>query len=359
VAGDLPAAVSVAPAPSHPSAAAVSLPAAAPSPRGSAAIPLTPVSAPRPAPSNRPTVATASPGSESHSAPAPSPAKRWWCTGCLTANPADATFCQHCGRISPMVEDELAAAQDRLVLNGVRALRAGDEETAHRWFMQATDATPRNERAWHWRARTAPTLNELIFCLEQTLALDPSNERAERDLGIAQIRWERQEALAAPLPPTEPAPVGPTYQQRLIEFARQVALELASIPCFVLGLLWLGGPILGALTGLNLTVPTNLLPQLQLPNWTLTVPPSVPDFGLLPAHLRVGSLAPVLLALWYLGAAFPIAEGRRLGRGLALASAVAAFALLPTIAANAPVYELNAGLLLLFALIGTSHPDLE
>jgi hypothetical protein len=87
------------------------------------------------------------------------PGFKWECANCFTYNPPSVTFCQHCGRLSTHVEEELLAKEDFFTLDGLKALMAGDEDGAHRYFTLATQANPQSELAWRWRSRTAATLN--------------------------------------------------------------------------------------------------------------------------------------------------------------------------------------------------------
>ncbi|HYY90000.1 MAG TPA: hypothetical protein VFA49_14480, partial [Chloroflexota bacterium] len=78
-----------------------------------------------------------------------------------------------------------------LVDRGVLALERGDEAAAYRLFKQATDADPRELRAWFWRAKTAESLDEVISCLQRALALEPGSTQIKANLDWAIQRREQ------------------------------------------------------------------------------------------------------------------------------------------------------------------------
>ena len=105
--------------------------------------------------------------------------------------------------------DEAIAGRNGFLEQGRAALEVGDEELAHRCFVQATQIYPENEEAWLWRARVAMDLDELVSCLEQALAINPDNQATRRNLEWARQRLDR----------TEP----PSRQDRLKALPREVS----------------------------------------------------------------------------------------------------------------------------------------
>lgn len=84
-----------------------------------------------------------------------------------------------------------------LPARGIAAVEAGREAEAHDLFRAAVAESPRSARAWFWVAKTAPTLDELIYALEHALALAPDDEKLKVSLVWALRRREHARRLAA------------------------------------------------------------------------------------------------------------------------------------------------------------------
>lgn len=80
-----------------------------------------------------------------------------------------------------------------LLEQGLAAAECGDEDEANRLFSRATELDPDCEAAWSWRARTATSLTELIWCFERALAINPENVRVKSDLISAMERRETEQ----------------------------------------------------------------------------------------------------------------------------------------------------------------------
>ena len=97
------------------------------------------------------------------------------------------------GRLSQSRAGTNGAGDDLDVLEllrlGQQAARAGDRETAYRFFVRALKIDPDNEEAWLWRAGTAEQPQEAMRSLEQVLLINPSNVRARRGLEELQRRF--------------------------------------------------------------------------------------------------------------------------------------------------------------------------
>lgn len=179
----------------------------------------------------------------------------WVCTYCAEDNAEDAVVCRHCGRLSVVKKADILAAKDVFLIDGVRALEAGDEELAHRWFVFATEAHPRCEIAWYWRSRTSTTTQELIACLEQMLSLNPNNPLGQSALRLAKARWQQEERKQLSSPSAKNTDAASESRGRekvdavrkIGEMPRRILIELASIPCFLLGLLWIGQTVVNSL----------------------------------------------------------------------------------------------------------------
>jgi len=268
----------------------------------------------------------------------------WQCETCETINTGPLRVCRSCGRPSPQVEEELMSGGDELLAQGLAGLKAGNEELAHSYFVQACEASPTNELAWHWRAKTAPTLEEVIRCLEQILQINPANAKAQADLKWALQRREMEQALPGPARPTAkrgPAASPPwraVSTRGIPDRLRWWLLQVASFCAFVLALaltvpyVRLAGPPdrpeLGELLA--------LLPALGPPKLAVQ-PPGLPAFSL-------GSALPLLLGLLLLHAAFNVAGGAGPGMRawMALLAAVAG-ALMLLFGTNPPAPWYGAG----------------
>jgi hypothetical protein len=285
------------------------------------------------------------------------PVGRWECASCFKYNAASATFCQYCGRLSADVERELLASDDFFTLDGLKALAAGDEEGAHRYFTLATQANPKSELAWRWKSRTAATLDDVIEALEQMLAANPDSQEAKADLNLARERREREQALAAAralAQQAEVVPKGPSLAARVLSVARRLALELASIPSFILGLLWLGQPVLDALAPIGIRGADMVMPVFKLPRFMVSLPPDLVQ-PLLPATFNLGDVAPIALAVWYLLLAFRVADGSAVARYVGIASGLASIgASYYFLASNGKVFVIAAVALLVLSLVGKS-----
>ncbi len=74
-----------------------------------------------------------------------------------------------------------ADIQEKLNL-GIEAARRGDHDTARLLLRQVVTAMPQNESAWMWLASVADSLNERRTCLQNTLKINPNNQRAREAL---------------------------------------------------------------------------------------------------------------------------------------------------------------------------------
>jgi tetratricopeptide (TPR) repeat protein len=91
---------------------------------------------------------------------------------------------------------------------GVSALRGGDRETAARILREVVAADPTHEQAWLWLSGAVPTAEERRQCLQQALALNPSNEAVRRSLNELE---PTRPPSPPPKPPANPAPIPTTF----------------------------------------------------------------------------------------------------------------------------------------------------
>jgi hypothetical protein len=136
---------------------------------------------------------------------------------------------------------------DDLIEAGIRAIEDGDEPSAYQLFKQATQVGARDARAWFWRAKTAETLDEVIGCLEQALALEPASSQIKANLDWAVQR--REQARLSRTRNTQPnaaekaarafAPRPPRARERLRGFGLEVTRCLTAVAAFGIGAAWL------------------------------------------------------------------------------------------------------------------------
>lgn len=70
----------------------------------------------------------------------------------------------------------------RLIEQGQAAAQRGNNEQARNYLQAAVDLEPNNATAWLWFAGVLEDLEDQKYALEQVLALDPDNIRAEQGL---------------------------------------------------------------------------------------------------------------------------------------------------------------------------------
>lgn len=87
---------------------------------------------------------------------------------------------------------------DRLLREGIVALRAGDKATAREKLMRAVEIDETNEQAWLWLSGAVETDEDRRVCLENVLTINPDNELARK--GLAKLGFGVPEIAAAPTP---------------------------------------------------------------------------------------------------------------------------------------------------------------
>src|SRR5579884_3079171 len=281
------------------------------------------------------------------------PTANWQCSECYTRNSPGVTFCQQCGRLAPTIEQALLAREEFFVLDGLKALRTGNEEAAHRCFVLATEHAPSSEIAWYWRARTGETIDEVVACLEEITRLNPGDAQARADLDAVRRRKETQRVAAMSRASagvddgSRKGAQGRALEEPRVklERVRQTLLEVASIPSFGLGVMFAGQAISAALRIVGFEGTASLLPTFALPSILVTVPgdlfrPVAPSFNVL-------AVVPVLISLWYVRLTFQLADGAQNSRLLALAGGAVALIATPFVVVQQELF-LAAGIALTF-----------
>lgn len=94
----------------------------------------------------------------------------------------------------------MASEFDRLLREGMTAVRAGEHEQGRDLLLQALEINDRSEQAWLWLSGAMTKREDRIVCLENVLAINPNNELAQKGL-------QRLGAgVPAASPPASPAP---------------------------------------------------------------------------------------------------------------------------------------------------------
>jgi hypothetical protein len=96
----------------------------------------------------------------------------------------------------------MAANVEAMVREGTNALKAGRKEEARALLMKAVELDELNEDAWLWLSAVVETEEDQQTCLENVLAINPTNERARQGLKYL----EQQRSGGAPAVNISPAP---------------------------------------------------------------------------------------------------------------------------------------------------------
>lgn len=253
------------------------------------------------------------------------PSGAWTCDACGTENVSPQTFCQSCHRLSMGLEAHLRKRAKIDLLDGLKAIELGSEEAAFRAFVLATVRFPSDTLAWRWRARTAPTVSDVVASLEKLVRLKPDDRQLQADLVIARSRLQSERGIASPPPRSTPAAEAPpSVAQRALSVVRRLALEIASIPAFALGILVAGQPVRDLLAMLDLGDYATLLPAFHLPTLIVHLPPSLqPDF-LPEVSADLVGLGLIVVAAGYFYLAFRLADGSPGSRWVAVLGGVIA-----------------------------------
>lgn len=92
---------------------------------------------------------------------------------------------------------------DTLLRQGIAAAKAGHKEEAIRLLMQVVEREERSEQAWLWLSQVVDSAEEKAVCLENVLAINPSNKNAH-----AGLAWLAQQGVTAPQDELAPAATG-------------------------------------------------------------------------------------------------------------------------------------------------------
>jgi hypothetical protein len=96
----------------------------------------------------------------------------------------------------------MSANVEAMVREGSSALKAGRKEEARALLMKAVELDQYHEDAWLWLSAVVETAEDQQTCLENVLAINPSNERARQGMQyLQQQRTGGTPAVQTPAPP--------------------------------------------------------------------------------------------------------------------------------------------------------------
>lgn len=101
----------------------------------------------------------------------------------------------------------MAANVEAMVREGMNALKAGRKEEARALLMKAVEIDEQNEDAWLWLSAVVETEEDQRTCLENVLAINPTNERALQ--GLSYLAQQQRGATAEYTTVNEPTPAPP------------------------------------------------------------------------------------------------------------------------------------------------------
>lgn len=93
----------------------------------------------------------------------------------------------------------MAASIDALIQEAASALKAGRKADARRALDQAIALDERSEQAWLWMSGVVDNDEEQEICLENVLAINPSNQKAQK--GLDTLRAKRSAGAVNPAVP--------------------------------------------------------------------------------------------------------------------------------------------------------------
>ncbi len=107
----------------------------------------------------------------------------------------------------------MSANVDAMVREGINAYKAGRKDEARALLLKATELDQYNEQAWLWLSGLMDTPDDQRTCLENVLAINPDNDRANQGLSYltGQTSAGNVSPFSASAPPAAPdAPSAPT-----------------------------------------------------------------------------------------------------------------------------------------------------
>src|SRR5258706_3512659 len=93
---------------------------------------------------------------------------------------------------------------EKLLAQGIEAVKAGDRPRARELLARAIQLSPADDRVWLWLSGAVETDHDRQRCLERVLQINPRNEAARR--GLAAIVSAASSPPAAAPPAAAPIP---------------------------------------------------------------------------------------------------------------------------------------------------------
>src|SRR5258705_9863683 len=94
---------------------------------------------------------------------------------------------------------------DALVQEGMAAIKAGQRDDAKRALMKAVELDEQSEQGWLWLSACVDSPDEQQICLENVLAINPSNDKARKGLNVILQSAGKPPTTAPSAPPAPPA----------------------------------------------------------------------------------------------------------------------------------------------------------
>src|SRR5258706_4204080 len=98
---------------------------------------------------------------------------------------------------------------DALVQEGMAAIKAGQRDDAKRALMKAVELDEHSEQGWLWLSACVDTPDEQQICLENVLAINPSNQKARKGLDVI-LQNAGKAPSVPPAPSAASAPPAPS-----------------------------------------------------------------------------------------------------------------------------------------------------
>jgi tetratricopeptide (TPR) repeat protein len=85
-----------------------------------------------------------------------------------------------------------SAGVTELLRRGIAAAKAGRKQEAQQILMSVVELDERNEQAWLWLSGVVDSLADRLVCVENVLAINPNNTKAQ-----AGLKWLKQQGIVA------------------------------------------------------------------------------------------------------------------------------------------------------------------
>src|SRR5512139_2229475 len=87
---------------------------------------------------------------------------------------------------------------EELYVNGIASAKAGNYRLAQAFFKKVVRTNPHHEGAWLWLSEVLEDPDDIAYCLEAVLAINPNNEKAR--VGLDVVRDHRDKSGTPPRP---------------------------------------------------------------------------------------------------------------------------------------------------------------